>query len=125
MTTTYNNIPQEKVTDSALATVQMFNQYGSPVVALDAATIDAAVGFFTSRGFDKNSAESIAYIIMKQAKLDGYKPFQIIDTLGGLDNVQISALVTELLNYNRYKSSSLGMAQTFIPVATVQRNILA
>jgi hypothetical protein len=123
--TTYNNIPQMKTTDSALATVQLFNQYGSPIVALDAATIDACVGFFESRGFDRNSAESISYIIMKQAKLDGYKPFEIIDTLGGLDNVQISALVTELLNYNRYKSSSLGMAQTFIPVATVQRNILA
>jgi hypothetical protein len=123
--TTYNNIPQEVVTDSAKSTLQMFNQYGTPTLSLDAATVDAAVGFFTSRGFDKHSAESISYIIMKQAKIDGYKPFDIIDTLQGLDNVQISALVTEILNYNRFKTSSLGTAQSFIPVDTVQRNILA
>lgn len=125
MSTYFNNIPQEKVSDSANATLQVFNQFGKATLVLDAATVDAAVGFFTSRGFDKHSAENISYIIMRQAKIDGYKPFQIIDTLRGLDNVQISALVTELLNYNRYKSSSLGMAQSFIPIVSVQRNILA
>jgi hypothetical protein len=125
MPTYYNNIPQEQITDSASSTLQVFDQYGKPTLALDAATVDAAVGFFTSRGFDTHSAQSITYIILRQARIDGYKPFQIIDTLQGLDNVQISALVTELLNYNRYKSSSLGMAQSFIPVDSVQRNILA
>jgi hypothetical protein len=123
--TIYNNIPQEVTTDSATSTVQLFGQFGQATVALDAATIDAAVGFFESRGFDRNAADSLAYTIMKQAKLDGYKPFQIIDSLKGLDNVQLSALVTEILNYNRFKTSSLGVAQTFIPVADVQRNIIA
>jgi len=121
----YNNLPQQTTANSAAGTVQLFNQYGQSTVALDAASIDACVGFFESRGFGADAANSIAYIIMKQAKLDGYQPFQILDTLAGLDNVQISALVTEILNYNRFKTSSLGMAQTFVPVAEIQRNIIA
>ena len=122
---TYNNIPQEKVTDSALGTIKLFDQYGQATIALDAASIDACVGFFESKGFKKDSAESIAYIIMKQAKLYGYNAFQVLDTLSGMDTVQISSLVTEILNYNRFKTSTLGMAQTFTPVSEVQRNILA
>ena len=31
----------------------------------------------------------------------------------------------EILNYNRYKSSSLGYAQKFVPNPEVQRNIIA
>jgi hypothetical protein len=123
MATYYNNIPQVQVSDSSAGTLKVFNQFGQPTLSLDAASIDACTGFFQSRGFDKNAAQSISYIIMKQARLDGYQPFQIIDSLKGLSNVQISALVTEILNYNRFKSSSLGMAQTFIPVEAVQRNI--
>jgi hypothetical protein len=121
----YNNIPQQQVSDSSLGTVELFNQFGQATIALDAASLDACIGFFQSRGFGKDSSQSIAYIIMKQAKLDGYSPFQILDTLGGLDNIQISSLVTEILNYNRFKTSSLGMSQTFKPVSEIQRNILA
>lgn len=122
---TYNNIPQVQTTDSAIGTIKLFDQYGQATIALDAASIDACVGFFESKGFGVDASQSIAYIIMKQAKLDGYNPFQVIDTLAGMDQVQISALVTEILNYNRFKTSTLGMAQTFVPVSEVQRNILA
>jgi hypothetical protein len=123
--TSYNNIPQQKVSDSAIGTVELFNQFGQATVALDASSLDACIGFFQSRGFGKDSSQSIAYIVMKQAKLDGYNPFQILDTLSGLDNIQISSLVTEILNYNRFKTSSLGMSQTFKPVSEIQRNIVA
>ena len=49
---------------------------------------------------------------------------QILDTLKGLNDVEISGLVAELLNYNRVKTSSLGYAQTFQTNAEVSRNIL-
>lgn len=123
--TIYNNVPQAVTTDSAASTVKLFNQFGQATINLDGASLDAAVGFFTSRGFEKDSAESIAYIILKQARLDGYNPFNIIDTLQNLDNLQISALVTEILNYNRFKTSSLGLATAQTPVAEIERNILA
>jgi hypothetical protein len=48
---------------------------------------------------------------------------QILDTLRGLDNVQLSGLVSEILNYNRFKSSSLGYADKPQPHPEIQRNI--
>ena len=63
-------------------------------------------------------------IIIKQSKQDGYNPMQILYTLKGLNDVEISGLVAELFNYNRVKTSSLGYAQTFQTNAEVSRNIL-
>jgi hypothetical protein len=50
---------------------------------------------------------------------------QILDTLKGLDSVEISALVAEILNYNRFKTSYLGYALAFTPRIEVSRNIVA
>jgi hypothetical protein len=45
---------------------------------------------------------------MQQAKIDNVKIFELIDTLGGFDQVQLSSVITEILNYNRSKISTLG-----------------
>ena len=119
----YSNIPTNKL--SAEATVQAFDNYYAAPLELSASTLAAMVGFFTGRGFDPVAAESVAVTIMKQAKKDGYNPMQILDTLKGIDNVEISALVSEILNYNRVKTSFLGYARGFEPHYEVQRNILA
>ena len=52
--------------------------------------------------------QTIATIIMQQAKIDGVKTFELLDTLGGFDDVQLSSVITEVLNYNRTKISALG-----------------
>ena len=83
------------------------------------------VGFFENKGFQQASAESTAVVIMKQAKLDGYNPMTILDTLKGLESVEISALVGEILNYNRLKTSLLGYANQFTPSPEITRNIVA
>jgi hypothetical protein len=62
---------------------------------------------------------------MKQSKIDGYNPMKILDTLRGLDSVEISALVSEIINYNRFKTSFLGYALAFNPNQQVVRNIQA
>ena len=80
-------------------------------------------GYFTNRDFGEVAAESIAVTIIRQAKQDNYNPMQILDTLKGLDNVQLSGLVSEILNYNRFKSSSLGYADRPQPHPEIQRNI--
>lgn len=118
----YSNIPATLNTKDA--TVQAFDNFYSAPLELHASTLDAMVGFFTSRGFASSAAESIAVIIMKQAKQDGYNPMQILDTLKGLDTVELSALVSEILNYNRVKTSFLGYARQFVPNDQVIRNIL-
>jgi len=119
----FNNIPTSKIQHSTDATVQTFTAYYSQPITLNANSLTAMTGFFASRGFDESSASKISVTIQQQAKKDGYNPMQILDTLRGLDNVEISALVSEILNYNRFKTSFLGYALAFQPHAEVLRNI--
>ena len=123
MNPTYNNLPAKSASDTAI--VQAFDAYTSAPLEIDASTIDAMRGFFTSRGFDKTAAESVSVVIIRQAKKDGYNPMQILDSLKGLDSVEISALVAEIINYNRFKTSFLGYALAFSANKEVARNIQA
>jgi hypothetical protein len=122
MSSNYSNIPVTKATNS---TVQAFDSYYSQPIEIDSTTLAAITGYFTNRDFGEVAAESIAVTIIRQAKQDGYNPMQILDTLRGLDDVELSALVSELLNYNRFRSSSLGVAQPFRTNPEVARNIIA
>ena len=124
--TYYNNIPKTQPSpDSATPTLQVFDTYSVAPLNVDASTYDAMIGFFTSRGFGEDSARSMSYVIIKQAILDKINPFKLIEGLKGLSNVEISDLITEVLNYNRYKTSSLGTASPFTPAQEVARNIVA
>lgn len=124
--TTYNNLPNPSaIQDSASATLKIFDAYTNAPMNIDAATYDAMVGFFEGRGFGKDAATSMAYVIIKQSILDKVNPFKLIDTLKGISNVELSALVTEILNYNRFKTSKLGRGSTFAPLPEVARNIVA
>jgi hypothetical protein len=121
----YNNIPQERtLNDSTKSTIQVFDAYSTAPFTVEAATFDAMVGFFEGRGFGEESAQSFSYIIIKQAYVDGHNPFQLIETLKGLADLELSGLITELLNYNRFKTSSLGTASPFSTFEEVARNIV-
>ncbi len=121
---TYNNVPQSEVRSNSDLTVKVFDQYYQAPIDLNNNELIAMTGFFESRGFGKDAAESTAITILKQAKKDNYSPMQIMDTLSGLSNVEISGLVAEILNYNRFKTSSLGVSQIYSPADDVVRNIL-
>ena len=114
----FSNVP---LTDTSVIT---FDTLYSPPLEIETGTLTAIKGFFTSRGFDDISAESVSIIIIKQSKLDGYNPMQIMDTLKGLDNTEISALVAEIINYNRLNTSFLGYAKAFVPNQEVLRNVV-
>lgn len=120
----FSNLPPVAEPDTN-STVQAFDNYQSLPVELSSTVLAAMTAFFTNRNFGEVAAESISVTIMTQAKQDGYNPMQILDTLRGLDTVELSGLVSEILNYNRFKSSSLGYAQTIKPNAEVQRSIIA
>jgi hypothetical protein len=125
MSTFYTNIPTRINNDSANATVQAFDAYYTNPLELKASTLNGMTGFFESKGFDKSSAETMSVAIIKQAKQDSANPMEVLDTLSGLDKVEISSVVAEVLNYNRYKTSFLGYAQEFTPVEEVHRNVIA
>jgi hypothetical protein len=118
----FNNLPP-RGTYSAAATA-FNNQYGIPF-ELDANTFALMKGFFESKGFDKVAAETIAVTLMKQASLDGYNPLEVLTNLKTLQGVQLNLVVTELINYNRYKSSYVGTQDSYQPFEPVARNIVA
>jgi hypothetical protein len=121
MANMYSNIPITKVNND---TVEAFENYFSSPVEINTSVLAAMTAYFTSRGFGQVAAESIAVTIITQARQDDYNPMQILDTLRGLDTVELSAIVSEILNYNRFKTSSLGYAQTIVPNEEVYRNII-
>jgi hypothetical protein len=61
---------------------------------------------------------------LSQAKIDNIKSQEVLDKLSGITDVQLSEILTIILNANRYKSSKLGVRQTLNTKDTVSRNIL-
>lgn len=119
-------MPKTPSTDNTFQkTINVFENYTQTPITVNASTLDAMIAFFSSRGFLEDAAESTALIIIRQANKDKINPFDLLDTLKGLNDVQLSDLVTELLNYNRYKSSSLGYASPFTTNDEIARNIVA
>jgi len=97
-----------KPIDSGEEVKEFYNKYFTKPITFSANKVDSVVGFFTKRGFDETSATSVASVLLEQASIDNVNVFTLLDTLKGLEDVQISSLVAEILNYNRSKSSTLG-----------------
>ena len=124
MTDFYSNLPP-KDKDALDKTIsQLTDQSYNEKFQFNVGEYDAAIGFFVKRGFSRIAAESTAYIILQQAKIDSVNPQQILDQLTIASPAQLSELITIILNANRYKSSRLGVRQTRTTKDTVSRNIL-
>jgi hypothetical protein len=120
------NLPIKKTSASSSdATTKNFDQYNDIPVQLDQVTLTAMKGMLANRGFGEESAETIAITIMMQAKRDNYNPMNILDSMKTLGETELSQLVSEILNYNRLKTSVLGSIQKITPVDNVKRNIIA
>jgi hypothetical protein len=118
-----NNVPGQSKTDSASEVKEFFNQYFTGKISFPSNQVDAVIGFFESRGFSRQSSISVGTVIMQQAKLDNVNVFQLLDTLKKQDEIQLSSVVTEVLNYNREKISTLGYKVDNTANRTESRNI--
>tara|TARA_B100001063_G_C16626470_1_gene483448 strand:- start:47 stop:424 length:378 start_codon:yes stop_codon:yes gene_type:complete len=85
---------------------------------------DSTIAFFVKRNFSRTAAESTAYAILSQAKIDNIKPQQILDQLTYATPALLSELITIILNANRYKTSRLGVRKALSTKETVSRNII-
>lgn len=103
---------------------KVFDQYYTASQNFPSNEVDAVVGFFEKRNFDKTAAISTATILLNQAKLDGVKIFELLDTLKGLEDIQLSAVVAQVINYNRPATSTLGFRRAEQENKTEKRNIL-
>lgn len=110
--------------DSSDVVKSFFDSYFTAEISFPAEQVDAVVGFFKKRGFDDLAANSTSIVLLQQAKIDNVNVFKLIDTLKGLTDVQLSAVVTEVLNYNRQKNSVLGYRQEDTGEYLEKRNIL-
>lgn len=122
----YNNLPTpNKAGSSSDQTLRQFQYYNDKPVEVNQTTLSAMIGFLENRGFSKESAETISQTIIVQAKRENYNPMALIETMKRLDNTELSGIVAEVLNFNRFKSSLLGSKQEVTPVDNVRRNIVA
>jgi len=121
----YTNLPQKSKdnldkTIDALKNTQYTEQF-----EFNQNDLDAAIGFFVKRGFDRQPAEETAYVILQQAKIDSVPSQQVLDSLSGATSTQLSELITVVLNANRYKTSRLGVRSNRTAKDFVSRNIIA
>jgi len=122
----YSNLPPATATESSSdLTNKALSQYNDVPVELDHNVMTAMIGMLENRGFSNDSAESISITIMIQARRDGYNPITVLESMKKLGENDLSQLLSEILNYNRLKTSVLGSVQQITPVDNVKRNIVA
>ena len=120
-----SNLPSNLINvDSNDQVRYFFDTYFIQPISFPAAEIDAVIGFFKNRGFDELASNATAIVLLQQAKLDNVNVFTLLDTLVGLKDLQLSAVVTEILNYNRQKISTLGFKREDLTELLEKRNIV-
>lgn len=125
MTEIYTNLPQKDLDELQKTIKKLTTTDRVEPFQLKQNDLDAAIGFFVKRGFDRQPAEETAYVILKQAKIDSINPQQILDQLTKATPAQLSELITIILNANRYKTSRLGVRNTRTEKTFTSRNIIA
>jgi len=120
----YTNLPPKQKDDLDKTIEKLTTSNYETEYQFSAGDYDSTIGFFVKRGFSRTAAESTAYAILSQAKIDNVRPQEILDSLTNADPVLLSELMTIILNANRYKSSRLGVRQTLQTKDTVSRNII-
>tara|TARA_B100000212_G_C27352267_1_gene524182 strand:- start:269 stop:640 length:372 start_codon:yes stop_codon:yes gene_type:complete len=118
------NLPSKQDSGSSDKVRRYFNTYYGYQLEFPSNDVDAVIGFLVNKGFDKVAAQSTGSVLLQQAKIDGIKVFELLDTLKGLDKLQLSFTVAQVLNFNRQKTSTLGfrVANTESPLEA--RNIM-
>ncbi len=117
------NIPSVKVKENDEAVRSFFDRYFLHQITFPSNQIDAVVGHFLKRGFDELAAKSTAIVLLNQSRIENINVFQLIDTLKGLTDQELSGVVAEVLNTYREKTSSLGFKDTVILENYESRNI--
>jgi hypothetical protein len=88
--------------------IRFLNQTFQEQIPYNSSEVDAVIGFFKKRGFEDIAAVNTAVILLQQAVRDDLPTFKLLDTLEGLNEVELSNIVAQILNFNRSRSSTLG-----------------
>ena len=74
-----SNLPRTDSRDSADTVKSIFNKYFTESISFPSNQVDAVIGFFESRNFDRVSAQTLGTILMQQARIDDVKVFELLD----------------------------------------------
>ena len=85
-----------------------FDRYYTQPINFSDSELNAVNSFFLSKGFNETASIAISGTLLNQAKNDDVKIFTLLDTLGSYEPLQLSAIVAEILNYNRKRTSVVG-----------------
>jgi hypothetical protein len=118
------NLPARIIQDSAAGTKLFFDNYGQEPLEFNANDVNATISFFRTKGFELDAAQTVATVLLKQAKLDDTPIFKILDSLSGFDGLGLSQIVGEILNNNRTPTSTLGFRVSDVKPTQI-RNIAA
>jgi hypothetical protein len=119
----YSNLPPKKDLNSEERIIKYFDTYYSTPIELNSDDVDVMRSFFEGKDFDRASAESVSYIILKTAKESNYKTQEILDALNSYTSNQLNEFLLNILNFNRIKTSSLGVIKKLKPSNNINRNI--
>jgi len=121
-----SNLPaQTDSIDSADFAKVYFNNYANPGEEYKSGDVDAAVAFLEQKGFGQQASIVTAIILLKQAKIENISVNALLDTLKGLESLELSAIVSTILNQNRSATSKLGYRVTQSVNQFQVRNVVA
>ena len=120
------NLPIEPIqsVDNTKKTLRIFGDYFDNQVQINSEEYDAVIGFFKSKDYADESAETLSYVICRQAKIDNVSAMVVLDQLNNTNPQELSDIVAEILNLYRFKSSLIGKKQDNPTQDVVSRNIL-
>jgi hypothetical protein len=121
-----SNLPaQTDSIDSADFAKVYFNNYANPGEEYKSGDVDAAVAFLEQKGFGQQASIVTAIILLKQAKIENISVNALLDTLKGLESLELSSIVSTILNQNRSATSKLGYRVTQSVNQFQVRNVVA
>jgi hypothetical protein len=123
MTEFYTNLPKKELDSLGKSIKNLTSTQYEEKFEFNQNELDAAIGFFVRRGFDRGPAEDVATVILRQSKIDSVPSQEILDQLTKASPVELSELITVVLNANRFKSSRLGVRNQQVTKNYISRNI--
>jgi hypothetical protein len=111
-------------TSSSNKIVAFFNDRFTEKLEFAANDYDSVVNFFQKRGFGKPASQALAQVLLSEAKKEGLKIFELLDTIKGLNKLQLNSIILKILNESRHKVSQLGFRTNTRAGSYEERNIL-
>ena len=84
------SLPSNNVANNDKKVTDFFDKYYTKSISFPTNDVNAVVGYLEKRGFSSEAARATTTVLLTQAKLDENPVCQLLDTLKGLSETQLS-----------------------------------